>query len=81
MRPNAVRPNSVQFSSVQDGIYALGNAHIRSTPSLRSFPNGTFETVPMFIRFTMALSRPFKKDRRTLPLSTSLSSRPKFYEL
>ena len=30
---------SVQFSSVQDGIYALGKAHMRSTPSLRSSPN------------------------------------------
>ena len=29
---------AVQFSSVQDGIYALGKAHMRSTPSLRSFP-------------------------------------------
>ena len=29
---------SVQFSSVQDGIFALGKARTRSTPSLRSFP-------------------------------------------
>ena len=27
------------FSSVQDGIRALGKGHMRSTPSLRSFPN------------------------------------------
>ena len=27
-----------EFSSVQDGINALGKAHMRSTPSLRSFP-------------------------------------------
>ena len=39
----------VVFSSVQDGIYALGKAHMRSTPSLRSFPNVAFETVLMFI--------------------------------
>ena len=39
----------VQFSSVQDCIYALGKAHMRSTPSLRSFPNVAFETVPMFV--------------------------------
>ena len=26
--------SSVQFSSVQGGIYALGKAHVRSTPSL-----------------------------------------------
>ena len=31
---------SVQFSSVRDGIYALGKAHMRSTPTLRlSFLN------------------------------------------
>ena len=35
-------------SSIQDGIYALEKAHMRSTPSLRSFPNVAFETVPMF---------------------------------
>ena len=39
----------VQFSSVQDGIYALGKAHMRSTPSLSSFPKVAFETVPMFV--------------------------------
>ena len=33
---------------IQDGIYALGKAHIRSIPSLRRFPNIAFETVPMF---------------------------------
>ena len=27
-----------KFSSVQEGIYALGKSHMRSTPSLRSFP-------------------------------------------
>ena len=40
---------SVQFSSVQDGIYALGKAHLRSTPSLRSFPNLAHETVPILV--------------------------------
>ena len=35
----------VQFSLVQDGIYELGKAHMRSTPSLRSFPKVAFETV------------------------------------
>jgi len=59
----------VQFTSVQDGIYALGKAHMRSTPSLRGFPNVAFETVPMFVWLTMALSRPFKEDRLALPLS------------
>ena len=40
---------SVEFSSVQDDINALGKTHMRFTPSLRSFPNVAFETVPMFV--------------------------------
>ena len=39
----------VMFSAVQDGICALGKAHMRSTPSVRSFPNVAFETVSMFV--------------------------------
>ena len=39
--------STFQFSSVHDGIYALGKVHMRSTSSLRSFPNVAFETVPM----------------------------------
>ena len=61
------------FRSVQDDIYALGKAHMRSTPSLRSFPNVAFETVPVFVLLTMALSRPFMEDRLALSLSTPLS--------
>ena len=34
-----------QFSSVHDSMDALGKAHMRSTPSLRSFLNVAFETV------------------------------------
>ena len=67
--------NVVQFSSVQDGIYALGNAQMRSTQSLRRFHSIAFETVPMFVWLTMALSRPFKEYRLPLPLSTPLFSR------
>ena len=37
-----------------------------SRPSLRSFPNVAFETVPIFVRLTMALSRSFKDDIHTL---------------
>ena len=37
--------SSKQFSSVQDGIYALGKAHMRSTASLRRFHNVAFQTV------------------------------------
>ena len=63
------------FSSIQDGIYALGKTHMRSTPSLTSFPNVAFETVPVFVWLTMALSRPSTKIVLALPLSTPLSSR------
>ena len=40
---------SVLFSSVQDGIHALGKAQTHSTLSLRSSPNATSETDPMFV--------------------------------
>ena len=73
--PRLVQFGSVRFGSVQGGIYALGKAHVRSTPSLRSSPNIAFETIPMFVSLTMAFSRPFKEDRLALPLSTPLSSR------
>ena len=65
-----------EFSSVQDGIYAIGKAHkmMRSIPSLASFLNVAFNTVPVFVWLTMALSRPFKEDRLALPLSTPLCS-------
>ena len=46
---STVQFSSVQFSSVQDYIYALGKAHMRSTQSLRSFPNVALETVPMLV--------------------------------
>ena len=42
MRGSTVRWLPFQFSSVQDIIYALGKAHMRATPSLRSFPNVAF---------------------------------------
>ena len=49
------------MSSVQDGIYALEKASMRSTPSLRRFPNVAFETVPTFVCWhTMALSHLFE---------------------
>ena len=39
----------IQFSLLQNGIYALGKAHMRSTPPLRRGRcNVAFETVPMF---------------------------------
>ena len=75
LRLASVQFSSVQFSSVQDAIYALRKAHIRYTPSLGSFLNVFFETVPMLVGLTKALSRPLKEGRRVVPLSTPLSSR------
>ena len=66
---------SSRFNSVQDGVYALGNAHMRFTSSFRRFPNIAFDTVPMDLWLTMALSRPFKEDRLAHPLSMSLCFR------
>ena len=56
-------------SSVQTGIYALGKAHLRSTPSLRCFTSVAFETVLMLVWLTMTCSRPSNVARRKLPLS------------
>ena len=62
---------NVQFSSVQDVICALGKSPYAAPLRLSEVsPNVAFETVPMFVRLTMALSRPFKEDRLALPLST-----------
>ena len=38
-----------EFSSIQDGVYALGKAHMRTTPFPRNFPNAALETVVMFV--------------------------------
>ena len=54
----------IQFSS-RWYVYVFRKAHhiiMRSTPSLRSFPNLAFEMVPMFIWLTMTLSCPLKED-------------------
>ena len=66
-----VSTSSVQFSSrwylcARKSPYALH-------PSLRSFPNVAFETVPMLILLTVALSRPFKEDRLALPVFQRLN--------
>ena len=45
-------------SSVQ-----FGKAHMRSTPSHRSFTPVAFDTVLMLVWLTMVLSRPFKEGR------------------
>ena len=64
----------VQFSSVQDSIYALGKAHDYAIHPL-SLSDVVYETVPMFVWLTTVLSRPFSEGRRTLPLSAPLSPR------
>ena len=60
--------------AVQGRIYAPGKTHMRSTTSLRSFPNVAFETVCSsdWRRPSLVLSN---DDRLALPLSTPLSSR------
>ena len=52
----------------------LGNAHMHSAQSLRSCYNVAYETVPVFVWLTVALSCPFKEDHLALPFSTPLSS-------
>ena len=58
---------SVQFKRVC--IYALGKTH--NYACLRSFPSDAFETVPLFVWLTVALSRPFREDRQALPFCLS----------
>ena len=45
----------VRFISVQDGIYAHGKTHMRSTRSPRSYPLFAFVTVPKFVSLSMCL--------------------------
>ena len=49
--PHTVKSVSsvISISAVHDGIYVLGKARMHSTPSLRSFPTVTLETVPMLV--------------------------------
>ena len=49
-------------SSVQDGVHALGKAHLCSTQSLRNLPSVAFETIPVFTSWTVASSGPSKED-------------------
>ena len=45
--------SSVQFSSVQADMYALGKAHMRSSPSFGSFPNVAFVSqAPQHFRYS-----------------------------
>ena len=71
-----------ELSSVQGGIYALGKAHMRSTPSLRNVPSVAFETMiptvggPRWHFLTaVVLSRPesFLSARKIAKLSANSS--------
>ena len=64
------------FSSVKDGIYTLGKAHIRSIPSLRispTLPLKQFLCSSNWRRYFLVLSR--TEDHQVLSLSAPLSSR------
>ena len=73
--------------SGQDNVFVLGEAHMRSTPSVRSFPSVAFKncdvdltddgslSLSFSLTHTLSLPLPFKKDPRALPLSAPLSSR------
>ena len=61
--------------SAQDGIVALGKAHMRSAPSLSSLPKVALETVPIFVWLNTDRSRPWRVECRPLPFSTPLSFR------
>jgi len=69
------RVQTVQFAQFKMIFMRSENPIMQSIPSLRDFPNVAFETVPVFVQLTMALSRPFKEDRLALPHSTPLSFR------
>ena len=65
------------FSSVQVKmryLCARKSPYALRVPSLSSFPNVAFETVPMLVWLTMTLSRPVEEDRLALLLSAPLSS-------
>ena len=59
-------------SLVQDGVHALGKAHLCSTRSLRNVPSVAFETIPVFTSWTAAFSGPSKEDCWAFPLLTPL---------
>ena len=69
--------NSVQFKMVS---MQSEKPMCASTPPLRSFPSVAFETVPMFVWLTMALSRPLKEDSER-PLYGPLETRKRVYVL
>ena len=69
-----------QLSSVQDGIYAFEEAHMRSTPSLGSFPNDAFETVSMFVWLTIS-SKKFQKSISRVATSGITTSLAPFFSM
>ena len=55
--------------SAQDGILALGKAHMRSAPSLSSLPKVALETVPIFAWLKTDRSGPGRMECQPLPFS------------
>ena len=66
---------TVQFSSIQDGVYPLGNkTHLHSTPSLGGVPNVPEKRFQCSSGWRWpSLIRPFKEGRLALPLSGPIS--------
>ena len=72
----SVQLGNAATTTVQDGSFALGKAHMCCTSSLRSFPNVAFETVLMLVGLMMVLTtHHFKEDCLVIPIFMSHSSR------
>ena len=63
---------SFSFSSVQDGVMAVGKAHTRSVTSLNSLPKIVLEKVAMFVWLNTDHSRLRRVERRPLPFTSPL---------
>ena len=66
---------SLQFNTIRTRLIIKAHT-VRSTPSVTHFPSDPFETVPVSVWMTVALSRPFYEDLSALPLSTPRSLLP-----
>ena len=57
---------SLQFPSVQDGVFVLRKTHNSVIQPVSSFLNSALETVPILVLLVMALSHPFKCFKKNL---------------
>ena len=64
-----------KFSSVQFKMVSVRSKKSTCAQPRLSEVSPRLPTVPMFVRRTMAICRPFKEDRLALPVSTPFSSR------